>query len=112
MAQLELMQGSGGNVTHAQGEKLKEVFEKQLKLKLDELQEKDRVISQKQEEILALELELDIMKTQKEKEQLLADQNNMSMHSASAQHANNHSNDHHHRSLHKRRASSTSQDTI
>ena len=112
MAQLELMQGSGGNVTHAQGEKLKEVFEKQLKLKLDELQEKDRVISQKQEEILALELELDIMKTQKEKEQLLADQNNMSMHSTSAQHANNHSNDHHHRSLHKRRASSTSQDTI
>ncbi len=73
MAQLELMQGSGGNVTYAQGEKLKEVFEKQLKLKLDELQEKDRVISQKQEEILALELELDIMKTQKEKEQLLAD---------------------------------------
>ena len=53
------------------GEKLKEVYEKQLKMKIDELQEKDKVIAAKQEEILALELELDIIKTQREKEQLL-----------------------------------------
>ena len=110
MTQMEFMQSSGGNPNPAHGEKLKEVYEKQLKL--DELQEKDRIISQKTEEILALELELDIMKTQKEKEQLLIDQNNISMHSASAQYTNNHSHEHHHRSLHKRRASSTSQDTI
>jgi hypothetical protein len=32
-------------------------------MKLEELQEKDRVIANKQEEILALELELDIIKT-------------------------------------------------
>lgn len=71
MVQMEFMQGNGGNAQAVHGEKLKEAYEKQLKLKLEELQEKDRVISNKQEEILALELELDIIKTQREKEQLL-----------------------------------------
>lgn len=103
------MQGSAGSVQSQHAEKLKEVYEKQLKLKLEELQEKDRVIANKQEEILALELELDIIKTQREKEQLLMEQNNLSMHSAGV----NQSHDHHlGRSIRKRRGSSTSNDTI
>ncbi len=97
MAQLEYMQGNNaGTLQAAHGEKLKEVYEKQLKMKLEELQEKDRVIANKQEEILALELELDIIKTQREKEHLLIEQNNLSMHSGHPSQMQNLSQDHHH----------------
>ncbi len=65
LRQQEFMNNSNSSEkNHAQSEKLKEFYEKQLKAKIEEIGEKDRLIHLRQEEVLAIQLELDLLKTQ------------------------------------------------